>query len=394
MKLKLRLRRRAGDEKSSGAIKKLLIFLIVMSLFGTLVTYLHARALISYGPKDQEVLAPNEMGIGSMLFGRQIPKPTGISDPSKYELPYQHVTIGGSNTRIYTEEEKRQQRRRQRSKRRKLSKADPDQVYALESWFIPELHPAGLAVLFHDYGQCKADLIEVAAEFHDLHFSVLMVDLRASGETEGREATFGYRESRDVTQALLKANDFTPAGGIKVVYAIGTGAAAVLKAASEKKIQADAIILEGVFDTLRHFVDRRIKITGMAPVLIGWLTTAWIRYSENFKGEHHDPVQYAKRVKIPTLILHGDRDKQGSKAEADAVAQALGGRAVVIKGGGRPIPNLKSDEWFDVVSAFLNKVPRPTFEAPEADEIHEPLDVPGEPVAPKSTAANQPTGTR
>lgn len=394
MKLKLRLRRRAGDEgTATGRLKTWLFIVVLIGMFGTIVTYLHARALIWYGPKDQAVVTPEEMGttdrLLGMLFGQQIPKPTGVSDPSKYELPYQHVTIGGSSTRIYSEEEKRRQKRlakkRSRSLRKKDKEHDPKKVYALESWFIPELHPAGLAVLFHDYGQNKADLIDVAAEFHDLHFSVLMVDLRASGATEGRETTFGFHEARDVAQAVLKANDFTPAGGIKVVYGIGTGAAAVLKAASEKKLQADALILEGVFDTMRHFVDRRIKLTGMAPVLIGWATTWWIGHSEDFQARKHNPIDYAKTVKIPTLILQGDRDPMGVVAEAEAVARVLQTKAVVIKGGGRPIPNAKKDEWFDIVDAFLKKIPRPTYAPATAVEGDVEGDADGELIVPPST---------
>lgn len=388
MKLKLRLRRRAGDEGTAGGkIKVILVIVLLLGLLGTVITWMHARSLIQYGPKDSAYTPvaerPLSGRIWAMLFGQTVPKPTGVADPSKYELPYQLVTIGGPNTRIYSEDEKRRWRERREQRQPKKDRIeDRNQPIPLRAWFIPELQPRGLAVLFHDYGQSKADLIEVAAEFHDLHFSVLMVDLRASGESPGRETTFGFYEARDVAQVMTKANDFTPAGGIKVIYAIGTGAAAVLKAASEKKLEADGMILEGVFDTMRHFVERRIKATGMSPVLISWATTWWIGHSEDFAARTHNPIEYARKVRIPALVLHGDRDPEGRKAEADAVAQVLNGRSVVIKGAGRPIANSKSDAWFDAVSRFVDAIPRPTFAPLESDAEGDPA-----PAAPDSTAS-------
>ena len=376
MKLKLRRRRDAGDEGTTrGKLKSLLVMVAVLTLIVVGVTWLHAQSLIVYGASDTQFLTRPQMDFwrksSVMIKGQRMPKPRIQVDPSKYELPFQQVSVGGSSSRLLTMKEKQAAAQKARSQRLKDRKEVRGKVYALESWFIPELQPVGLAVLFHDYGQSKADLLEVATEFHDLHFSVLMVDLRASGETEGREVSFGFLEARDVTQAVLKANDFVPAGGIKVIYGLGTGAAAVLKAASEKKLQADALIVEGVFDELRHFVDRRIDMTGISPALIGRLTMFWIGNSEEFDANRHNPVEYAQRIKIPTLVLQGAVDKQGSPKEAQRVAQALRTAVVTIPAAGRPIANTHSDDWYDAVRTFLATVPaaEPPPEAPLADEV-------------------------
>ncbi|MGK0358552.1 MAG: alpha-beta hydrolase superfamily lysophospholipase [Bradymonadia bacterium] len=372
MKLKLRRRREAGDEGTTrGKAKVLLVVLLLLALAIVGVTWLHASSLVFYSAPDQTFQTRAQMeGVRKarvLLAGQPMPKPRIHVDPSKYEMPFQNVSVGGGSSRLLTAEEKRLAKRKATSQRRKDRKETRGKTYVLESWFIPNLQPAGLAVVFHDYGQSKADLLEVAAEFHDLHFSVLMVDLRASGETEGREVTFGFYEARDVAQAVLKANDFVPAGGIKIVYGIGTGAAAVLKAASEKKFQADALIVEGVFDELRHFVDRRIDLTGMSPALIGRLTMFWIGNSEDFVATAHNPVDYAKRVTLPTLVLHGAVDEQSTLSEATRVAKALKTSVVSIRGAGRPIANTHSDAWYDAVKTFVGTVPLPTLDAPLED---------------------------
>ena len=369
MKLKLRRRRDASDEGTAGGkAKVLLVAMLLLSLVVVGITWKHARSLVFYSAPDQVFQPRAKMDttrkIWVLLTGQQMPKPRIDVDPSKYELPFQQVSVGGSSSRLPTVEEKRIAERKAKSQRRKDLKETRGKTYVLESWFIPDLNPAGLAVLIHGYGQSKADLIEVAAEFHDLHFSVLLVDLRATGETEGREVTFGFYEARDVAQAVLKANDFVPAGGIKIVYGIGTGAAAILKAASEKKFQADALIVEGVFDELRHFVDRRIDMTGIAPALIGRLAMFWIGNSEEFNANAHNPVDYAKRIKLPTLVLHGSADTQSTLKEATRVAQALGTSAVSIKGAGRPIANTHSDDWYDAVKTFVAQIPKPSVDEP------------------------------
>ncbi|MEZ4463743.1 MAG: hypothetical protein R3F60_11750 [bacterium] len=158
----MRIFRRGGEQTSTlrrvGCAVQLTAAIVGI---GIVITFLHARSLVRYGPTDQPALPINELPtlrrIGVFLGGQQLPRPVNKREPASLELQSRRVELPGD------EREPR-----------------------LDAWFLQAEQPDGLALVFHDYGQSKADLLEVAASFHDLRYAVLLPDLRASGESEGR----------------------------------------------------------------------------------------------------------------------------------------------------------------------------------------------------------------
>jgi pimeloyl-ACP methyl ester carboxylesterase len=71
----------------------------------------------------------------------------------------------------------------------------------LSAWFIAGARPQTLLVL-HGYTACKADMLSHAAFLHAAGYSLLLLDLRACGESGGRAVTLGGREQEDVAAAL------------------------------------------------------------------------------------------------------------------------------------------------------------------------------------------------
>ncbi len=110
----------------------------------------------------------------------------------------------------------------------------------INSWFIPGNNRAAIIVL-HGYGANKASILEIA-EFlwRKGGFSLLVPDMRASGDSGGDFITAGYYERDDVQQAvryLQSRKDVDP----EKIGAIGVsmGASiAVLAAASDENIRA------------------------------------------------------------------------------------------------------------------------------------------------------------
>ena len=115
----------------------------------------------------------------------------------------------------------------------------------LKAWWIGKGGSSRAALLVHGFGGDKSDphIVETARVYHRAGFNVLMLDLRANGESEGERVTLGYREVRDVRAALswLEGRGFDPPsvvlhgwsmGGATVVRAApGTGVAAVVEEA-------------------------------------------------------------------------------------------------------------------------------------------------------------------
>jgi uncharacterized protein len=115
----------------------------------------------------------------------------------------------------------------------------------LKAWWIGRGGSSRAALLVHGFGGDKSDphIVETARVYHREGFNVLMLDLRANGESEGKRVTLGYQEVRDVRAALswLEGRGFDPPsvvlhgwsmGGATVVRAApGTGVAAVVEEA-------------------------------------------------------------------------------------------------------------------------------------------------------------------
>jgi uncharacterized protein len=115
----------------------------------------------------------------------------------------------------------------------------------LKAWWIGKGGPSRAAVLVHGFGGDKSDphIVETARVYHRAGFNVLMLDLRANGESEGERVSLGYQEVRDVrgTLSWLERRGFDPPsvvlhgwsmGGATVVRAApGSGVAAVVEEA-------------------------------------------------------------------------------------------------------------------------------------------------------------------
>ncbi len=115
----------------------------------------------------------------------------------------------------------------------------------LSGWWVPAEGSRRAAILVHGWGGDKSDehILATAPVYHGEGYNVLVIDLRAQGESGGRRRTLGYRETRDVLGALLwlqkrgyRSEDTVlhgwSMGGTTVVRAApGTGVAAVVEEA-------------------------------------------------------------------------------------------------------------------------------------------------------------------
>ena len=73
----------------------------------------------------------------------------------------------------------------------------------LAAWFVPAEHANGSAVvLVHGRGANRSALLPTADVLARHGYSLLMLDLRAHGQSEGDIVTYGYYESLDVIAGL------------------------------------------------------------------------------------------------------------------------------------------------------------------------------------------------
>jgi len=115
----------------------------------------------------------------------------------------------------------------------------------LRAWWVPARDTSRAAVLVPGWGGYKFDehLLQTIPVYHGAGYDVLLLDLRAQGESDGARRTLGYREVRDVHGALawlqrrgyaldqVVLHGWSMGGATALRAAPGTGVAAVVEEA-------------------------------------------------------------------------------------------------------------------------------------------------------------------
>lgn len=151
----------------------------------------------------------------------------------------------------------------------------------LVCWYVPsagvisEKAPAaGTVIMFHGHASNKSGMIDEARAFYAMNYNVLMVDLRAHGQSAGQVCTIGYDETKDIKAAY----DYIAKTGEKniVLWGVSLGASTSIKALHDySQIKPSKIIVEMPFGSLYSAVkgtmrNNHIPVQPIAPILTFW----------------------------------------------------------------------------------------------------------------------------
>ena len=149
-----------------------------------------------------------------------------------------------------------------------------------------------------------------------------MVDFRGAGGSTGSDTTLGMREAGDVAAAFGYARQEWSDRFI-AVYGVSMGAVAALRAIAAEGVEPDGLVLESPFDSLLNTVRNRFHATGLPDFPAAEMLVFWGGVQHGFDGFAHNPVEYARSVRCPTLLLYGDRDPRVTPAQSTAIYAAL-----------------------------------------------------------------------
>jgi len=193
---------------------------------------------------------------------------------------------------------------------------------ALRGWFIPAIGSERAVLILHGHGGSMDFDVFRARYLHAAGFNVMMFDFRAHGRSEGRKATFGYLERRDVLGAVA----FLNSQGMKRIGALGFsygGIAAALSAPICPDIAA--VITDGVPARIRTAIAAYCVEIGLPRWLspfVAWLAliAASLRLGVNLF--HYEPIRWVGKIAPrPILFIHGGQDQYCPEFD-DLYAQA------------------------------------------------------------------------
>jgi pimeloyl-ACP methyl ester carboxylesterase len=201
----------------------------------------------------------------------------------------------------------------------------------LGTWFIACRADKPPVLLLHGNGGTRADCLDQAEWLVAAGHPVLLVTLRAHGDSTGERNDFGYSARHDVIAAVGWLEQNCP--GRPVVWGRSLGAAAALFAAGELGERVGGYVLECVYRDLRTAVRNRTRLRLFPPLdaiaYAGLSLTAPLVLDD---VDRISPLDAATGVPkdVPVLLLAGATDRHAPPAESVAIAERIGPRAEVV----------------------------------------------------------------
>lgn len=178
--------------------------------------------------------------------------------------------------------------------------------------FLKNPEEKGIILLFHGY-RCKdgvRDFSCVLRYYYELGLSILCVDQRSHGKSEGKYISFGVLERHDCISWINYINKRTNSSSKLFLAGISMGCATVLMASGlglPKNVRG--IIADCGFTSPREIVrivGERIYRHSMGWIL--WGMNLYSKFFAHFGIKDCSTVEAVKNSKTPTLFIHGKAD--------------------------------------------------------------------------------------
>ena len=188
----------------------------------------------------------------------------------------------------------------------------------LSAWFVAK-PGAPAIVLLHGYPAEKTDMLPLAAVLAR-RFTVLLVDLRYFGRSEGRVTTLGFRERDDLRRTIdaLTSRGFDRVG----VFGFSLGGAIAITAAVEEPRIA-AVAAYSPFSDLRVLAHELYAWMGPLRYPFVGLMRFWSRVFLGADVTAFPPVLAAARLSIPVYLIASRDDEQIGFRHAERLRAAL-----------------------------------------------------------------------
>lgn len=199
-----------------------------------------------------------------------------------------------------------------------------------------------------------SDYVELMRFFNRQGISALFFDYSGFGASGGAPSL--DNAVMDAGQVARVFADSAGAGARKVAMGSALGATVLLQAADSVQPHVDGLVIEGVDASVLEAAVR----AGHVP-----------RLAASFVDDPANNIAAAARVRIPLLAIHSVADERVPVADADAVVQAVPGRAVLVrharKGRSSILSSSRPCDWAQVLDFVRSgTLPRATLDTSDA----------------------------
>ncbi|UFH55001.1 alpha/beta hydrolase [Spirosoma sp. KNUC1025] len=224
----------------------------------------------------------------------------------------------------------------------------------IECWSLKPDSSKGTVILFHGYGGSKSSMLDTSEELIKQGFSTLLVDFMGSGGSEGYQTTIGFDEAEEVKTCF----DYLTEKGERTIYLFGTslGAVAIMKSIHDYQIQPTGIIIQCPFGSMYQTTCIRFNTMRVPPFPMAGFLVFWGGIQNGFWAFGHNPIDYAKSIKCPTLLIYGEQDKKVSRRETDQIYSNLSCQKnlkIYPQAGHGDYLTTCKKEWLEDIKSFI-----------------------------------------
>jgi pimeloyl-ACP methyl ester carboxylesterase len=162
---------------------------------------------------------------------------------------------------------------------------------SISFWWMPQGENKGTVLLVHGFMMNKSNMLSRAKIYYDLGYNVIVMDLRARGQSGGTAATSGPEIRSDVIAVMDYYGSHLKQFGKLILAGYSHGGRSVVFAAEKKPGDVQAIILESIPYSLSASFRRTYK---MEPPPI---------------PEGNMPEAFHAISGVPVLLMTGDSDE-------------------------------------------------------------------------------------
>lgn len=167
-----------------------------------------------------------------------------------------------------------------------------------------------LELIFHGYGgNAERDLSGGVERCFALGRSVILIDQRGAGESDGRICSFGINERRDCIKWIEFASEKFGHNRPIIIGGVSMGAATVMMASGENLPKNVVCVMADCgYSSSKKIINKVVNEMHLPFNLVYPFIKLGGKLFGGFDLEESSPVEAVARSKTPIVFIHGDND--------------------------------------------------------------------------------------
>lgn len=197
-----------------------------------------------------------------------------------------------------------------RSMKRELIEISSFDNLKLRGYYYEHSEDSPLELIFHGYGgNAERDLSGGVERCFALGRSVILIDQRGAGMSEGKVCSFGINERRDCLAWIDYATKRFGESRPLIIGGVSMGAATVMMASGENlPSNVVCVMADCGYSSSKKIIKKVVREMKLPPDLIYPFIKLGAKLFGRFDLEETSPVEAVARSKTPIVFIHGDND--------------------------------------------------------------------------------------